>query len=69
MVITLLHKSLNTTMKQSVIWINTAKEIWTDLEERYDQGDAYRLSDLLEAFHAQKQGSLPIDEYFTRLKT
>lgn len=67
MVITWPHKSMKSTIKQSVMWINTVKEIWTDLEARYDRGDAYRLSDLLKTFYMQKQGSMTIDEYFTRI--
>lgn len=45
-----LSLGLNQTLKQSIIWINSARDIWKDLEERYDRGDVYRLSDLLEAF-------------------
>lgn len=59
---------MNTTIKKIVMWINTAKEIWKDLEARYDRGNAYRLSDFLETFHVKKQGSMSIDEYFTTLK-
>lgn len=40
MVITWLQKSMNTTIKQRVMWTNTTKEIWTDLEARYDREDA-----------------------------
>lgn len=47
--------------------INTSREVWKDLCQRYDRGDAYRLSDLLEAFHCQKRGNLSMDEYYTRL--
>lgn len=68
MVITWMLKSMNSTIRQSVIWINTTREIWEDLEQRYDRGDSYRLSDLLESFHTLKQDSLTIDEYFIRLK-
>lgn len=50
------------------MWINTAKEIQKDFSQRYNRGDVYRLSDLLEVFHYQKEGSLTIDEYYTRLK-
>lgn len=48
--------------------MNTAREIWLDLEQKYDRGDAYRLLDLLEEFHFWKQANLSIDEYHTRLK-
>lgn len=50
MVISRLHKSMNETIKPSIIWINSARDIWKDLEERYDRGDDYRLSDFLESF-------------------
>lgn len=48
--------------------MNSAREIWADLQQRYDGGDAYRLFGLLEAFHSKKRDSLSIDEYHTRLK-
>lgn len=59
---------MNSTSKISVMWINVAKEIWKRLSQRYDRDDAYRLSDLLEAFHYQKQGNMNIDKCYTRLK-
>lgn len=48
--------------------MNSARDIWVDLEQRYDRGNGYRLSDLLEDFHSKRQGSLTIDEYHTKLK-
>lgn len=54
MVITWLYKSTNSSIKQSVIWINTAREVSKDLSKWYDREDAYRLLDLVKAFHCQK---------------
>lgn len=56
------------TIRPSVFWMNFDKEIWADLKQRYDRGDTYRLSDVLETFYAKKQGNMTIDEYYTHLK-
>lgn len=52
MVISWLVKSMNSTIRQSVIWMNFAKDIWLDFQQRYDRRDAYRISNLLEAFYS-----------------
>lgn len=60
--------SLSISIAQSVLWMNTAKDIWLNLKARYSQGDAFRFSDLMEEFYALKQSSLDVNQYFTNLK-
>ena len=38
----------------SVMWMDTAKEIWDELKKRYCQGDAFRISDIQEEIYALK---------------
>ena len=53
---------------QSIIWIDSALEIWNDLHSRFSQSNFFRICDLqMEIFNIQ-QGSLSIQEYFTKLK-
>ena len=45
--------------------MNSAADVWKDLEDRFSQGDVFRLSDLIEEMHSLKQGNL---SYFISLK-
>lgn len=59
MVVTWLVKSMEpSTIRPSVLWMDSGKEIWIDLKQRYDRGDTCGLSDLLETFYAHKQGNM-----------
>nr|GMD06025.1 Retrovirus-related Pol polyprotein from transposon TNT 1-94 [Ipomoea batatas] len=53
---------------QSVLWLDTAKEVWDDLKERFAQGDIFRIADLRGEIYSMKQGDLSVNEYFTRFK-
>lgn len=39
-----------------------------NLKSRINQGDSFRLSDLVEEFYAVKQGTVDVNQYFTNLK-
>lgn len=54
--------------RDTAIWLNTARDIWLNLKTRYSQGDAFRLSDLMEEFYAIRQGAVDVNQYFTNLK-
>ncbi|CAH9135372.1 unnamed protein product [Cuscuta epithymum] len=43
--------------------------MWTDLRERFGQGDAYRVSDLYEEIYTLKQGMESVIDFHMRLKT
>ncbi|XP_058777098.1 uncharacterized protein LOC131651452 [Vicia villosa] len=68
MVMAWLTNSIDKENSESVLWMDSAKEIWDELHERYHQGDIFRISDLQEEIYAHKQGDQTITQYFTTLK-
>uniref|UniRef100_A0A151UDR9 Retrotransposon gag domain-containing protein n=1 Tax=Cajanus cajan TaxID=3821 RepID=A0A151UDR9_CAJCA len=64
----ILH-SLDSSIAQSVLWMDNAAEVWNDLRDRYYQGDdAFRICELQEEIYLHKQGNSSITTYFTHLK-
>ena len=68
MVVSWIVHSVATSIRQSILWMDKAEEIWRDLKSRYSQGDLLRISDLQQEASTMKQGSLTVTEYFTRLR-
>uniref|UniRef100_A0A2N9I0N9 Retrotransposon Copia-like N-terminal domain-containing protein n=1 Tax=Fagus sylvatica TaxID=28930 RepID=A0A2N9I0N9_FAGSY len=52
----------------SVIYVNTAKGVWDDLQERYSQGNGTRVFHLKQAISFFKQGQQDVSTYYTNLK-
>ncbi|GAU37802.1 hypothetical protein TSUD_276200 [Trifolium subterraneum] len=55
-------------ISQSIIWMDSASEIWQDLKERFYQGDVFRISDIQEEIYTLKQGDISISAYYTQMK-
>ncbi|XP_006579271.1 uncharacterized protein [Glycine max] len=68
MVVSWLVHSVSIPIRQSVLWMDKAEEIWNDLKSRYAQGDLLRVSELQQEASSIKQGSLSVMEYFTKLR-
>lgn len=68
MVIAWLLNSLSKDIAESVIYSQTAKELWGDLEERYGQADGAKLFQLHREINNISQGTNDVAAYFTRLK-
>jgi len=68
LVVSWLHHSLNLDILQTIMWMETALDIWNTLKKRYYQGDVFRISDLQEEIYLLKQGDTTITTYFTKLK-
>ncbi|XP_025983417.1 uncharacterized protein LOC114385294 [Glycine soja] len=68
MVVSWLVHSVSISIRQSVLWMDKAEEIWNDLKSRYAQGDLLRVSELQQEASSIKQGSLSVTEYFTKLR-
>ncbi|KAL1081510.1 hypothetical protein V6Z11_D09G069800 [Gossypium hirsutum] len=68
MVISWLNHSISSFIFSSVLWVNTAFDIWNDLRERFSQGDVYRISDLQDEISSFKQDDRSVTDYFTELK-
>ncbi|KAK4253989.1 hypothetical protein QN277_009427 [Acacia crassicarpa] len=43
-----LTRSLSPTISKSVLWFDSALEIWNDLRSRFSQSDLFRIADLQE---------------------
>ncbi|XP_058758317.1 uncharacterized protein LOC131631538 [Vicia villosa] len=68
MIMSWLHNSVESEIAQSILWMETAEEIWNELKARFYQGDVFRISDIQEEIYNLKQGDASISSYFTKLK-
>jgi len=68
MVVSWIVHSVSPSIRQSILWMNKAEEIWNDLKSRYFQGDLLRVSDLQMEASSIKQGDLTVTEFFTKLR-
>lgn len=63
-----IQRSIIPSIAQSILWIDTAKDAWNDLCNRFSQGDYFRISDLHDEISSIRQGELSVSEYYTNLK-
>ncbi|XP_055961065.1 uncharacterized protein LOC130015294 [Mercurialis annua] len=68
LVLSWIYNSVSPAIHKSIEWIDSALEAWLDLQSRFSQGDAYRISDIQEELYAFKQNTLSVVEYYTHLK-
>ena len=68
MVVSWIVHSVAASIRQSVLWMDKAEDIWRDLKSRYSQGDLLRISDLQQEASTLKQGALSVTKYFTKLR-
>ena len=69
LIISWLLNSVSQSITQSVIYFDSATDIWNDLWERFSQGDLLCIAELQEEIYAVKQGPQNVTDYFTNLKT
>ncbi|KAF7144617.1 hypothetical protein RHSIM_Rhsim04G0056500 [Rhododendron simsii] len=63
-----LFNSISEDIKASVIYNESAHEIWTDLKERFSRTNSVHLFHVEEAIHDCKQDNMTIGAYYTKLK-
>ncbi|XP_070018352.1 uncharacterized protein [Nicotiana sylvestris] len=68
MVIAWLLNSLSKDIAESVIYSQTAEELWNELEQRYGQADGTKLFQLQRELNNINQGTNDVAGYFTKLK-
>ncbi|XP_020205819.1 uncharacterized protein LOC109790981 [Cajanus cajan] len=68
MVMLWLTCSMTSDIKQYVMWMDTAAEIWKDLCDRFTHRDKFRIADLQEEVQQLKQDDLTVSHYYTRLR-
>ncbi|KAF8404090.1 hypothetical protein HHK36_008970 [Tetracentron sinense] len=68
MVSSWLLNSINPDLAHSVLYIDSAYEIWTDLKERFSQSNAPRIFQIKRSISSHIQGQNSIASYFNKLK-
>ncbi|XP_052205378.1 uncharacterized protein LOC127810140 isoform X2 [Diospyros lotus] len=69
MVISWILNSVSKEISASLIFSNSAFDIWTDLKERFQQSSGPRIFQLRRELMNLSQGQLSVSAYFTKLKT
>lgn len=62
-------RTLSESIARSVMYTNSAKEIWDDLANRISRADPHRIYDLHDEINNLRQGSLSIMEYYTNCRS
>ena len=68
MVLSWLLNSLSDNVRNSVLYFDTAKSLWDDLEGRFGQTNKARLFQVQKEFLCLNQGDLDIASYYTKAK-
>lgn len=68
MVLAWIHRSISESIAKFVLWIETAVDVWKNLQTRFSQGDIFRVSNIQEDFFKFHQGNLDVSNYFTQMK-
>uniref|UniRef100_A0A803MEL1 Uncharacterized protein n=1 Tax=Chenopodium quinoa TaxID=63459 RepID=A0A803MEL1_CHEQI len=69
MVISWIHACLSDTIKNSVLYINSARETWIQLENRFSMGNGSRKYKLNKDLYQLKQHNNSINEYYTAMSS
>lgn len=67
-VIAWLRNTVDSEIGRSLLYFNTAAEIWRDLYDRFAQGNAPRIFQLRQELAMLKQGELDVNGYFTKMR-
>ena len=68
MVLAWFHRSVSESIAKSILSISTASGVWSDLKNRFSQGDIFRISDIQKELYRFRQGNLDVSDYFTGLR-
>ncbi|XP_077238366.1 uncharacterized protein LOC143879726 [Tasmannia lanceolata] len=68
MVVSWIFNSLAKDLHNSVAYVDSARDMWLDLEDRFSQGNAPRVHQLKRDIAPLQQGQLSVSAYFTKLK-
>ncbi|XP_019415976.1 PREDICTED: uncharacterized protein LOC109327330 [Lupinus angustifolius] len=69
MVLSWLQHSVQESIVKSILWMDSAAQVWKDLRERFSQGDIFWIAELQEEFYRQHQGNLNVFDFHTQLQT
>jgi len=68
MVLSWLLNSLSDSVRNSVLYFDTARELWLDLEGRFGQSNKARLFQVQKDVSCLSQGDMAIASYYTKAK-
>jgi hypothetical protein len=60
--------SVSDSIAQSIVFMENALDVWTDLKERFSQSDLIRISEIQQEIYALKQDSKSVTEFYSDLK-
>ncbi|PNX55491.1 hypothetical protein L195_g049120 [Trifolium pratense] len=69
MVASWILNSVSTEIRPSILYAETAAQIWTDLKDRFSQSNAPKIYQLKQSISALKQEGMSVSLYFTQLKS
>lgn len=69
LVISWLHANVSDNIKQSILFISTASEVWTQLENRFLLSNGSKKYKLSKDLFALKQNTMKLNDYFTTLSS
>ncbi|XP_075521513.1 uncharacterized protein LOC142554727 [Primulina tabacum] len=69
MVFSWILNSVSREIADSLMYIDTAHEIWIDLRDRFHQSNAPRIFQIKKLLNGLQQGSMDISGYYTRMRT
>ncbi|CAN1332062.1 Retrovirus-related Pol polyprotein from transposon RE1 [Linum perenne] len=61
-------KAVSAEIAQSVLWLDSARDVWMDLQERFSRSNLVRINDLHDQISSFRQGALSVSSYYTRFK-
>ncbi|XP_012851492.1 PREDICTED: uncharacterized protein LOC105971187 [Erythranthe guttata] len=61
--------SVSPEIRPSILYAETAAQIWTDLKDRFSQSNAPKIYQLKQSISSLKQESMSVSLYFTQLKS
>ncbi|XP_061351896.1 uncharacterized protein LOC133296864 [Gastrolobium bilobum] len=67
-VLSWIHRSISSSIAQSILWIDRASDAWFDLRGRFSHSDIFRISDLQEYIYKMQQGDRSVTEFFPQMK-
>jgi len=53
---------------QSIVFMENACDVWSDLKERFSQGDFVRISELMQEIYPLQQESKTVTAFYSELK-
>ncbi|XP_024020927.1 uncharacterized protein LOC112091466 [Morus notabilis] len=68
MVTSLLLNSVTKEIRDNLLYLDSARDVWIDLYDRFHQSNAPRIFQIKKLLLGLSQGSLDVNTYYTRLK-